>query len=59
VSEFSSGQTNHDRSSANKAIPTTPTSLLDLQEEEEEEMALTSQPGLFNRIRNAKAAKKS
>jgi hypothetical protein len=55
MSELSSNQTEHNRCSANKAMPTSPTSLLDIQEDEE--MISTSQSGLLNRIRTARASK--
>lgn len=56
VSELSSDRTDHARSPANNAVPTSPTSLPDVKEDEE--MASTSQPGLLNRIRTARASKK-
>jgi hypothetical protein len=55
MSELSSSQTDHDRWSANATMPTSPSSLPDVQEDEE--MASMSQPGRFSHIRTAKASR--
>jgi hypothetical protein len=55
MSELSSSQTNHNRWLANATMPTSPSSLPDVQEDEE--MASTSQLGRFSPIRTANASK--
>jgi hypothetical protein len=55
MSELSSKQTDHDRWSANNSMPVSPSSLPDVQEDEE--TISTSQPGRFSHIRTARASK--
>ncbi|KAH8641516.1 hypothetical protein IG631_04457 [Alternaria alternata] len=55
MSELSSNQTDHDRWSANTPMPTSPSSLPDVQEDEE--TTSISQPGRLSHIRTATASK--
>lgn len=55
MSELSSKQTGHDRWSANNTMSVSPSSLPDVQEDEE--TISTSQPGRFSHIRTARASK--